>query len=53
MTTASASTPTRTRDEIIALDKRLIWRPYTRMDTYIRDTQPVVARAAYVQASRD
>ncbi|MCK9521856.1 MAG: adenosylmethionine--8-amino-7-oxononanoate transaminase [Proteobacteria bacterium] len=42
----STTTSTRTRDEIVALDKRLIWRPYTRMDTYIRDAQPVVARAA-------
>ena len=35
-----------TRAEIVALDKRRVWHPYTEMGTYIAETDPlVIARA--------
>lgn len=34
------------RDEIIALDKRYVWHPYTAMDAYIADTDPIVVNRA-------
>jgi adenosylmethionine-8-amino-7-oxononanoate aminotransferase len=37
---------TKTRAEIVALDKRRVWHPYTEMSSYIAETDPlVVARA--------
>lgn len=35
------------RDEIVAIDKRYVWHPYTQMERYIAQTDPfVIARAA-------
>jgi adenosylmethionine-8-amino-7-oxononanoate aminotransferase len=36
----------RSRDEIIALDKKFLWHPYTPMATYIAETDPIVAERA-------
>ncbi len=35
------------REQVVALDKAHVWHPYTAMDTYIAETEPlVVARAS-------
>ena len=35
-----------TREEIVALDKKLIWHPYTPMKKYIEEIDPVVVERA-------
>ncbi|HEY2408248.1 MAG TPA: adenosylmethionine--8-amino-7-oxononanoate transaminase [Polyangiaceae bacterium] len=37
---------TLTRREIVALDKRLVWHPYTAMDRYIAEVEPIVVARA-------
>src|SRR5262245_17214822 len=34
------------RADIVALDKRHVWHPYTPMDAYIADTDPIVVARA-------
>src|SRR5438045_1679716 len=33
----------RPRDEIVSLDKSFVWHPYTPMEKYIAETDPIVA----------
>ena len=35
-----------TRSEIVAEDKAHVWHPYTAMDEYIREIDPIVAARA-------
>jgi adenosylmethionine-8-amino-7-oxononanoate aminotransferase len=34
------------KDEIVRLDKQYVWHPYTEMESYVRDTEPLVIREA-------
>ncbi len=34
------------RDEIVALDKRYVWHPYTAMESYIAEVNPIVVARA-------
>ena len=38
--------PMLTREELVALDKKLVWHPYTPMKRYIEETDPVVVDRA-------
>lgn len=42
----SAPERSHTRAEIVAIDKRRVWHPYTEMGSYIERTDPLVIRSA-------
>jgi adenosylmethionine-8-amino-7-oxononanoate aminotransferase len=45
--------PSSDRDRIVALDKRRVWHPYTSMDEYAKNTDPIVVESAEGVRLRD
>jgi adenosylmethionine---8-amino-7-oxononanoate aminotransferase len=45
--------PSPDRDRIVALDKRRVWHPYTSMDEYAKNTDPIVVESAEGVRLRD